>query len=223
MGPRGPAAGVGRSARRSALLVFVQGGISRSSAPPPDEVAALRHELANAMTAIAGLAAQAQGGRLGRGPLCERWRASARWPTRPSPTRATRWAWSCWPRATSPANSQIWSEIWPPSHRNEASRWRPAWSPGCARASAPRHFGLVVWNLLKNAIEASPPNSVVVVSGEHRAGSLRLAVEDRGAGLSLGHAHTRVRARTSPRRTTAVGWGSPWCRPRWCGSGAMWT
>jgi signal transduction histidine kinase len=172
-------------AQRTALglLVFVQGGISRSSAPPPDEVAALRHELANAMTAIAGLAAQAQGDASDEAALRALARIRAVADTAVTDARHKVGVVMPGPRDVSRELADLVGDLAPfASQRGVEVEARV--EPGVRTRISASTLRLVVWNLLKNAIEASPPHSVVVVSGEHRAGSLRLAVEDRGAGLS---------------------------------------
>jgi anti-sigma regulatory factor (Ser/Thr protein kinase) len=55
--------------------------------------------------------------------------------------------------------------------------------PGLLSSLPAATLCLVVWNLLSNAIEASPAGAVVVLTVAHRSGDLRVSVEDRGAGL----------------------------------------
>jgi len=52
----------------------------------------------------------------------------------------------------------------------------------------PSRFHQILTNLLRNAIEASPPGGVVRITAAERGGSLLLAVEDGGPGLAEGEA-----------------------------------
>lgn len=157
--------------------------ISRSSAPPPQEDAALRHELGNAMTAIAALAAQAQG----EGSEAAALRALARirsvadsamsdvGPSRGSVVLAG-------VRDISVDITGMVEDLAPfAEQRRVAVEARV--EPGVLSRVPASTLRLVVWNLLKNAIEASPPGAGVVVTAEYREANLRVSVEDRGVGL----------------------------------------
>ncbi len=166
------------------VAALVQGTVSRSSAPPPDEVAALRHELANAMTAIAALAAQAER----EGDLEAALRGLARIRTvADAAVTGTR-------RHGAPASADAGRDV-----SREASefvadlvpfaaerhvRVEARIEPGLRALVGSASLRLVIWNLLKNAIEASPMGSTVVVSVGQREGSLRVTVEDMGPGLT---------------------------------------
>lgn len=172
-------------AQRTALglVVFVQAGISRSSAPPPDEVAALRHELANAMTAIAGLAAQAQGDASDEAALRALARIRAVADTAVTDARHKVGVILPGPRVISTELVELVGDLGPFAAQRDVDVEARV-EPGLRSRISASTLRLVVWNLLKNAIEASPTGSPVVVSAEHRAGNLRIAVEDRGPGLS---------------------------------------
>ncbi|MCA9577418.1 MAG: hypothetical protein H6726_09930 [Sandaracinaceae bacterium] len=155
--------------------------VSRSSAPPPDEVAGLRHELSNAMTAIAALAARAEG----QGTATAALQALARIRkladsagTAPSTVSGLRVG----SREVSRDIGEMVDDLAPFAEQQRVAVESHI-EPGLMSVVAVASLRLIVWNLLKNAIEASPKGALVTVSAQHRSGSLRLAVEDRGGGL----------------------------------------
>lgn len=135
------------------------------------------------MTAIAGLAAQAQGDASDEAALRALARIRTVAATAVTDARHKVGVIAAGPREVSPELVELVGDLAPfAAQRSVEVEARV--EPGVRSRIGASSLRLVVWNLLKNAIEASPPGSVVVVTGEHRTGNLRIAVEDRGPGLS---------------------------------------
>ena len=157
-------------------------GVERSSAPPEDS--ALRHELSNTVTAVSALAASAESGsheamRNALHRIREVTDASAIGP------RTQHDQLSNEKRVLRRVDIELVElvDTLAPFAAESGVNLDAAVKPGLRAAAHGATLRLVVWNLLKNAIEASSRGGSVTLEAEDFPGEIALRVRDAGSGI----------------------------------------